>query len=76
VIRNGYRRGIDRSRGLVPGELCRRDYRNRRPGMGAGEVAIRCLHVLRSDCQQISAHASERNASWMCHTAHAGGETD
>jgi hypothetical protein len=24
------------------------------------------LHVLRSDCQQISAHPSERNASWMC----------
>jgi hypothetical protein len=23
------------------------------------------LHVLRSACQQISAHPSERNASWM-----------
>jgi hypothetical protein len=23
------------------------------------------LHVLRSDCQQISAHPSERNAAWM-----------
>jgi hypothetical protein len=23
------------------------------------------VHVLRSDCQQISAHPSERNASWM-----------
>jgi hypothetical protein len=23
------------------------------------------LHVLRSDCQQIRAHPSERNASWM-----------
>ena len=23
------------------------------------------LHVVRSDCQQISAHTSERNASWM-----------
>jgi hypothetical protein len=23
------------------------------------------LHVLRSDCQQISAHPSEKNASWM-----------
>ena len=23
------------------------------------------LHVFRSDCQQISAHPSERNAAWM-----------
>ena len=35
--------------------------------IGAGEVGIRSSgrHVLRSDCQQISAHSSERNAAWM-----------
>ena len=35
--------------------------------MGARESgsAQAVLHVLRSDCQQISAQPSERNASWM-----------
>jgi hypothetical protein len=44
-----------------------RDYRKRRPGDGAGEVASTqaVRHVLRSDCQQISAQPSERNAAWM-----------
>jgi hypothetical protein len=28
-------------------------------------VRFAVLHVLRSDCQQISAHPSERNAPWM-----------
>jgi len=34
-----------------------------RPGRMASASAV--LHVLRSDCQQIRAHPSERNASWM-----------
>jgi hypothetical protein len=36
--------------------------------IGAGEqwaAAQAVLHVFDSDCQQISAHPSERNASWM-----------
>jgi hypothetical protein len=38
-------------------------WRDERPGKMASAQAA--LHVLRSDCQQISAHPSERNASWM-----------
>jgi hypothetical protein len=49
--------------------------------MGAGELssAQAVLHIFGSDCQQISAHPSDRNASWMSaagHTARADGETD
>jgi hypothetical protein len=38
------------------------------PTMGTGERRASgqaVLHVFRSDCQQINAHPSERNASWM-----------
>jgi hypothetical protein len=34
----------------------------RREGWHRLQAAVR---VLRSDCQQISAHPSQRNASWM-----------
>ena len=45
-----------------------RHYPKRRPGDGNREKADllrRSSIVLRSDCQQISAQPSERNASWM-----------
>jgi hypothetical protein len=60
------RRSVERSRGLAP--RAGRGDSERRPGNGQPErraSAQAVLHLRRSDCQQIRAHPSVRNASWM-----------
>ena len=63
-------RRVDRLRAPAPEapKQCRTPLpQNGDLAMGARESgsAQAVLHVLRSDCQQISAQPSERNASWM-----------
>jgi hypothetical protein len=55
---------VDSSSSLMDA-MCTEEQRfgDERPGKMAS--APGGPHVLRSDCQQISAHPSERNASWM-----------
>jgi hypothetical protein len=70
------RRGIDRSRGLVPGELCNAITATGDPGWAPEKWPSAASMSCAATTSKSVRTRARGNASWLCHTAHAGGETD